>query len=179
MRMNSRKLADCSSVLSPYYLFHLKVKSEVTQSCPTLCDPMDHSLSGSSVHGIFQARILEWVALSFPKRSFQPRVWTRVSCIVGRCFTVWATREVFHLTVFFFYQICSSPKAALYFGRSVFVKKGLALHSSGCYEHLKVFSRSYRIPEPYLRTSVWTVGSHLSQGYFLPQSGWGHNCRQL
>ena len=97
----------------------------------------------------------------------------------GRLFTIWATREVFHLTVFFFYQICSSPKAALYFGRSVFVKKGLALHSSGCYEHLKVFSRSYRIPEPYLRTSVWTVGSHLSQGYFLPQSGWGHNCRQL
>ena len=42
----------------------LKV-SEVTQSCPTLCDPMDCSLPGSSVHGIFQARVLEWVAISF------------------------------------------------------------------------------------------------------------------
>ena len=39
-------------------------ESEVTQSCPTLCDPMDGSLSGSTVHGIFQARILEWAAIS-------------------------------------------------------------------------------------------------------------------
>ena len=38
-------------------------ESEVTQSCPTLCDPMDCSLSGSSVHGIFQARVLEWIAI--------------------------------------------------------------------------------------------------------------------
>ena len=40
-------------------------ESEVTQSCPTLCDPMDCSLPGSSVHGIFQARVLEWVAIAF------------------------------------------------------------------------------------------------------------------
>ena len=40
-------------------------ESEVAQSCPTLCDPMDCSLSGSSVHGIFQARVLEWTAISF------------------------------------------------------------------------------------------------------------------
>ena len=44
-------------------------ESEVTQSCPTLCDPMDCSLPGSSVHGIFQARILEWVAISFSRGS--------------------------------------------------------------------------------------------------------------
>ena len=68
-------------------------ESEVTQSCPTLCDPMDYSLSGSSVHGIFQARILEWVAISFSRRSSQPRDWTWVSCTVGRRFTIWATRE--------------------------------------------------------------------------------------
>ena len=43
-----------------------EVKSEVAQSCPTLCNPMDCSLPGSSVHGIFQARILEWVAISSP-----------------------------------------------------------------------------------------------------------------
>ena len=54
--------------------FHSKVKeSEVTQSCPTLCDPMDCSLAGSSVHGIFQARVLEWVAISFSRRSSRPR----------------------------------------------------------------------------------------------------------
>ena len=66
-------------------------ESEVAQLCPTLCDPMDCSLSGSSVHGIFQARILEWVAISFSRRSSQLRDWTRVSCIVGRHCTVWAT----------------------------------------------------------------------------------------
>ena len=44
-------------------------ESEVTQSCPTLCNPMDCSLAGSSIHGIFQARILEWVAISFSRRS--------------------------------------------------------------------------------------------------------------
>ena len=53
--------------------------SEVAQSCPTLCDPMDCSLRGSSVHGIFQARILEWVAISFSKRSSRPRDQTQVS----------------------------------------------------------------------------------------------------
>ena len=42
-------------------------ESEVFQLCPTLCDPMDYSLPGFSVHGIFQARILEWVAISFSK----------------------------------------------------------------------------------------------------------------
>ena len=54
---------------------------------------MDYSLPGSSVHGIFQIRVLEWVAISFFRGSSQPRYQIRVSRIVGRCFTVWATRE--------------------------------------------------------------------------------------
>ena len=62
-------------------------------SCPTLCDPMDCSLPGFSVHGIFQARVLEWVAISFSRGSSWPRDRTRVSHIVGRYFTHWATRE--------------------------------------------------------------------------------------
>ena len=66
----------------------------VTQSCPTLCDPMDYSPPGSFVHGILQARILEWVAILFSRGSSQPRDWTWVSCIWGRCFTIWATRIV-------------------------------------------------------------------------------------
>ena len=72
-----------------------KVKSEVAQSCPTLCDPMDCSLPGSFVHGIFQARVLEWVAISFSRRASQPRDWTRVS---RRRFTIWlqATLDRFH-----------------------------------------------------------------------------------
>jgi len=51
---------------------------KVTQSCSTLCDPMD--CQGSSVHGILQARILEWVAIPFSRASFQPRDQTHVSC---------------------------------------------------------------------------------------------------
>ena len=73
----------------------LKVRwvSEVAQSCPTLCDPMDCSLRGCSVHGILQARTLQWVAISFSRGSSRPRDQTRVSCIAGRRFTLWATRE--------------------------------------------------------------------------------------
>ena len=59
-----------------------------------LCNPMDCSLPGSSVHGIFQAIVLEWIAISFSRGSSPPRDRTRVSLIVDRCFTVWATREV-------------------------------------------------------------------------------------
>ena len=54
---------------SPLMKVKVKSESEVTQSCPTLSDPMDCSLSGSSTHGIFQARVLEWVAISFSRRS--------------------------------------------------------------------------------------------------------------
>ena len=52
-----------------------------------------YSLPGSSVHGIFQARILEWGAISFSRGFSRPRDWTWVSCIAVRCFTIWATRE--------------------------------------------------------------------------------------
>ena len=57
-------------------------ESEVAQSCPTLCDPMDCILPGSSVHGIFQAIVLEWIAISFSRGSSQPRDWTQVNHIV-------------------------------------------------------------------------------------------------
>ena len=62
----------------------------VTQLCPTLCDPMDCSPPGSSVHGTFQARILEWVAIPFSGRSSRPRDGTQVSWIASRWFTIWA-----------------------------------------------------------------------------------------
>ena len=68
-------------------------ENEVAQLCPTLCDPMDCSLPGSFIREIFQARILEWVAISFSRGSSQPWDQTRVSSIAGRLFTLWATRE--------------------------------------------------------------------------------------
>ena len=63
----------------------------VTQSCLTLCDPMDRSPPIFCVCGILQARILEWIAIPFSRNSSQRRDWTLVSCIAGRFFTIWAT----------------------------------------------------------------------------------------
>ena len=63
------------------------------QWCPTLCDPMDCSPPGSSVHGILQARTLEWVTMPFSRGSSPPRDWTLVSRTAGGFFTVSATRE--------------------------------------------------------------------------------------
>ena len=74
--------------LRPAHFIIRRVKVKVSQSCPTLCDPMDYT-----VHGILQARILEWVAFPFSRRSSQPRDRTQVSCIAGRFFASRATRE--------------------------------------------------------------------------------------
>ena len=64
------KLTDLVHIL---YWFRGRCVCLVAQSCLTLCDPMDYSLPGSSVHGILQARILQWVAISFSRGSSQPR----------------------------------------------------------------------------------------------------------
>ena len=74
-------------------VYDLMIKMFFAQSCPTLCDPMDYNLPGSSVQGILHVRILEWVAIPFSRGSSQPRDQTQVSCIAGRFFTIWATRE--------------------------------------------------------------------------------------
>ena len=93
----------CESVT--FYGRKVKSESEVAQSCLTLCNPMDCSLPCSSIHRIFQARVLEWVAISFSRGSSRPRDWTQVSCIAGRHLPVWATREVWglYLQVFCFF----------------------------------------------------------------------------
>ena len=65
----------------------------VAHLCPAICNPMDCGSPGSSAHGILQAGILEWVAFPFSKVSSQPRDQTCISCIAGRFFTSWATRE--------------------------------------------------------------------------------------
>ena len=67
--------------------------SLVAQACPTLCNPMDCSLPGSSVHGVFQARILEWVAIFSSRGSSLSRDQTCVSCFAGGFFTPWAIGE--------------------------------------------------------------------------------------
>ena len=61
------------------------------------CDPIDCSPRGSSLHGILPARILDWVAIPFSRGSSRCRNWTWVSCIAGRFFTNWATRETSYI----------------------------------------------------------------------------------
>ena len=73
--------------------WEFQVKVKVAQSCLTLCNPMDCSPPGSSVYGILQARILEWVAMPSSRASSQPRDQPPVSCIAGRFLTVLATWE--------------------------------------------------------------------------------------
>ena len=70
----------------------MKVKVRVAQSCLTLCNPMDYT-----VHGVLQARTLEWEAFPFSRGSSQPRGQTQVSCVAGGFFTSWATREAHFL----------------------------------------------------------------------------------
>ena len=100
MLLQSTKLSNwCSTsyTATSHHLSILHVKVKVTQPCPTLCYPM-----GYTVHGILQARTLEWVAFPASRGSSKPRDWTQVSCIAGRFFTSWATREapILHMVVY-------------------------------------------------------------------------------
>ena len=82
------------SHLTSQSLILKRSQSVITQSCPSLCKPLNYSLPGSSVHGISQARILAWVAISSSRWSSCPRHQTQVCCLAGRFFTIWATRKV-------------------------------------------------------------------------------------
>ena len=96
--MNSSNLQLSPRILnkSAFPITFLKtkhfVKVEVSQSCPTLCDPMDYT-----VHGILQARILEWIAFPFSRGSSQPRDQTQVSHMADGFLTSWATRETMNI----------------------------------------------------------------------------------
>ena len=100
LRGNPRVLFWGTKFVAIYYSsnrkwiqWYEKVKVLVAQLCPTVCDSMDFSPPGSSVHGILQAKILEWVAIPFSRGSSQTRDQTRVSHIASGLLTIWATRE--------------------------------------------------------------------------------------
>ena len=87
-----------------FWYFHLRIFQFVVihtvslKLCLTLCNPMNCSSWGSSIHGIFQARILEWVAISFFLQGISwPKGQTYIPCIVGRSFITWAIGELVHL----------------------------------------------------------------------------------
>ena len=89
----SSDLKSCTktTIIAIFNTKSKQIYSEIAQSCPTLCDPMDCSPPGSSIHGILQARVLEWGAISFSRGSSWPRDQTQVSRIAGWCFNLWAT----------------------------------------------------------------------------------------
>ena len=84
----------------------VKSESEVAQSCPTLSDPMDCSLPGSSIHGIFQARALEWGAIAFSKGYSRDHVFTpckEVICV--RVYNIWANDSIIYFPINLVYSL--------------------------------------------------------------------------
>ena len=110
------------------YLKHEVKCSEVSQSCPTLCEPMDCSPPGSSDHGILQARILEWVAISFSRGSSWPRDRTQVSRIVGRRFNLWDGVSLQNIRIL---DLTLLSSIFLTLSKS-FSPSSLNIHSNGC-----------------------------------------------
>ena len=89
---------------TPYICVCESVKVLFVQSCMTLCNPIEYSLLGSYVHGILQARILDWVAIPFSRGSSRLRDQTRVSCITGRFFIIWGSREAIYVCMAYIYD---------------------------------------------------------------------------
>ena len=106
-RLSSRN-QTANSHCKPHILI---VKVLVTHLCLTLWDPMDYRPLGSSVHGILQAKILEWVSISFSRGSSQLRDRTWVCCMAGRFFTIWATKEA-HTPLKAHFEILSLIKSS-------------------------------------------------------------------
>ena len=110
---------------------HESVKVLAAQSCPTLCDPMDTSPPGSSVHGLLQARILKWVAIPFSRGSCWPRDWTWVSCIAGGLFTIWAAKEVHDREAQLFPQRFTKWRLYVFFSGCVKDQQCTGIHQMG------------------------------------------------
>ena len=91
----------------------------VAQSCPTLYDPIDYSMPGSSVCGISQTRILEWVAISSSRGSSWPRYRTHVSCVGRQFLHRWATREAPGRIITAFKNKIFNHQSGLYTSRSL------------------------------------------------------------
>ena len=117
----SHILGDVFDKQNIKFWWKLKSESKVPQSCLTLCNPMDCSLPGSSVHETFQARVLQWVAISLSRESFWPRDQTRVSSIANRYFSVWATREAhnFDEGSFMFYSSLVNAVCIFFFPKKL------------------------------------------------------------
>ena len=143
-----------------------------SQLCPTLCDLVDCSLPGFSIHGILKTRILEWVAIPFSRGSSWPRDWTQVSCIAGRFLMVWAIRETLKseiIQVFkseWFAVPMKKLKSKLIWGKTATCWP-LGTHSS---EHLRmlIFLMSPGYMFFLFWFHIWNVPSVYSFSGFIP-----------
>ena len=142
---------------------------------------MDCSPPGSSVHGIFQASVLEWVAISFSRRSSQPRDWTRISRIAGRCFTIWATREAVTDLIFLGSKItedgdCSQEiKRCSLLGRKAMRKLDSILKSRDHFANKGRYSQSYGWHHWFNGHEFeQTLGDSEGQGSLVCCNPWGH-----
>ena len=121
-----------------------------------LCDPVDHSPPGSTVHGIFWARILQWAVVSSSRESSRPRDQTRTSCIAGRFFITWAIKEVPSLWIIIdksihnikLHKSACFPVHFLWFRWSFFFPAGGAIWD-GCGYNLELFLVSAWVPCPW------------------------------
>ena len=125
------------SLLSFYGLSNFIMKACVhAQSVWLFCDPMDYRPSDSSVHGISQASVLEWAAISSSMGFSHPKNWTWVSCIAGRFFTNWAIREALETLEEVIRQMLSSP----FYGWSFYAGGGLTVNLGPGTEYLTLQS---------------------------------------
>ena len=151
--------------------------NEVAQSCPTLCNSMDYSLPGSSLHGILQARVLEWVAIAFSRGSSRPRDRTWVSHIPGRCFNLWATRKPIFMQKFH-YNTMKTGTSRRGLLRSILAS--LVAQQSRICPPMHETSWVGKIPwrKKWLPTPVFLSGEYHVQRILAGYSPWGRRVRR-
>ena len=147
-----------------YLQYSISYEEKVVQSCLTLWDPMNCSRQGSSVRGILQARMLEWVAIPFSRGSSWPRNWTWVSCIAGKFFTIWATREANNIV----YLILN--KKSWLIGKDYDAGRDWGQEEKGTTEDEMVGWHHWLDG----RESEWTPGAGDRQGGLACCDSWGH-----
>ena len=133
---------------------HIYTHHRKSQSLTHLCNPMDHSLPGSSVHGILQVRIVEWVTISFCRASSQPRDQILVSCITGRFFTTESPgKSLYYIySIYSLYILCIDYKKSFlpdnhYFFMSDF-RKTKASKEMTDYIMNRIPKVAYSLPRP-------------------------------
>ena len=134
VKITRQTLTTCNSKYHEGYIYmsnsNSEVKVLVARSHLTLFDLIDCSPSGSSVHGIFQARILEWVAISLSKGSSRPRDWTQVSCNTDRFFT---TEPIVIIAKFYWALTQCQALRALSAPANIIDTRNLNINNKHCY----------------------------------------------